>query len=337
MDFQHSEQATALRRRVDAFMDTQVFPVEHLYREQVHASGDPATRTRTPPVLQQLKAQAKAEGLWNLFLPGDHGAGLSNLDYAPLAESMGRVLWASEVFNCSAPDTGNMEVLAQYGTPEQQQAVAGTAAGRHDALVVFDDRARGGVQRRHQHPLRDPPRRRPLRHQRPQVVHLRRAQRRLQAADRDGPDGARPPGSAQAPVDDPGAQGHAGRAHRARHERVRLRRRAGGPPGDHVRERARAGRQPAAGRGARLRDRAGPAGARAHPPLHAADRLRAARAGADVPPRHAAQRLRQAHRRARFGARGHRAQLLRHRTGAAADACAPPTRWTAKATRQRAT
>jgi acyl-CoA dehydrogenase len=121
MDFQHSDHATALQRRVDAFMDAHVFPVEHLYREQVHASGDPATRYRTPPVLRQLKAQAKAEGLWNLFLPGSHGAGLSNLDYAPLAESMGRVLWASEVFNCSAPDTGNMEVLAQYGTPEQQR------------------------------------------------------------------------------------------------------------------------------------------------------------------------------------------------------------------------
>ena len=121
MDFQHSDHATALRHRLDAFMDEQVFPVEHLYREQVHASGDPATRTRTPPVLQQLKAQAKAEGLWNLFLPGEHGAGLSNLDYAPLAESMGRVLWASEVFNCSAPDTDNMEVLAQYGTPEQRK------------------------------------------------------------------------------------------------------------------------------------------------------------------------------------------------------------------------
>jgi acyl-CoA dehydrogenase len=72
-------------------------------------------------VMQQLKATARAAGLWNLFLPGEHGANLSNLEYAPLAESMGRVLWAPEVFNCSAPDTGNMEVLAQYGTPEQQQ------------------------------------------------------------------------------------------------------------------------------------------------------------------------------------------------------------------------
>ncbi len=121
MDFQHSERAAALRQQIDQFMDRFVFPVEHLYREQVHGSGDPGTRYRTPPVLQQLKAQAREQGLWNLFLPGSHGAGLSNLEYAPLAESMGRVLWASEVFNCSAPDTGNMEVLAQYGTPEQQQ------------------------------------------------------------------------------------------------------------------------------------------------------------------------------------------------------------------------
>ncbi len=119
MDFQHSERAATLRRQVDDFMDRHVFPAEHLYREQVHG-GDAAARYRTPLVVQQLKALAREQGLWNLFLPGSHGAGLSNLEYAPLAESMGRVLWASEVFNCSAPDTGNMEVLAQYGTPAQQ-------------------------------------------------------------------------------------------------------------------------------------------------------------------------------------------------------------------------
>ena len=120
MDFSPSPRSAELRQRVDAFMDAHVFPVEHLYREQAHG-GEPAARYRTPPVLQQLKAKARAEGLWNLCLPGSHGAGLSNLDYAPLAESMGRVLWASEVFNCSAPDTGNMDVLAQYGMPEQQK------------------------------------------------------------------------------------------------------------------------------------------------------------------------------------------------------------------------
>ena len=120
MDFEPSPRSAGLRQRVDDFMARHVFPVEHLYREQAHG-GEPSARYRTPPVLRQLKAQARAEGLWNLFLPGGHGAGLSNLEYAPLAESMGRVLWASEVFNCSAPDTGNMEVLAQYGTPEQQR------------------------------------------------------------------------------------------------------------------------------------------------------------------------------------------------------------------------
>ena len=77
MDFNPSPRSADLLRRVDAFMDEHVFPVEHLYREQVHASGDPATRTRTPPVLQQLKALARQQDLWNLFLPGDHGAGLS--------------------------------------------------------------------------------------------------------------------------------------------------------------------------------------------------------------------------------------------------------------------
>src|SRR5512132_1389596 len=121
MDFQHSDRVADLRQRIDDFMDRHVFPVEHLYRQQVHGSGDPGARYRTPPVLQELKKLARSQGLWNLFLPGGHGAGLSNLDYAPLAESMGRVLWAPEIFNCSAPDTGNMEVLAQYGTPEQQR------------------------------------------------------------------------------------------------------------------------------------------------------------------------------------------------------------------------
>ncbi len=110
-------QASAdLLARVRAFMTREVMPVEHLYAAQARSE----CRTRTPKVVQELKAKARAEGLWNLFLPGDHGAGLTNLQYAPLAEEMGRVLWASEVFNCSAPDTGNMEVLALYGTPEQQ-------------------------------------------------------------------------------------------------------------------------------------------------------------------------------------------------------------------------
>ncbi len=117
MDFELSPRAKELQARVAAFMAAHVAPSEHLYGEQ--AQG--AARYRTPQIVQDLKKKARAEGLWNLFLPGDHGAGLTNLEYAPLAELMGRVDWSSEVFNCSAPDTGNMEVLTLYGSPEQKK------------------------------------------------------------------------------------------------------------------------------------------------------------------------------------------------------------------------
>jgi acyl-CoA dehydrogenase len=118
MDFQHSDRSRALQERVRLFMQRHVQPVEQLYYDQVMPE---AQRCRTPPVLQELKALAREQGLWNLFLSGPHGSGLTNLEYAPVKEIMGRVLWAPEVFNCSAPDTGNMEVLAHYGTPEQQE------------------------------------------------------------------------------------------------------------------------------------------------------------------------------------------------------------------------
>src|SRR5262245_31913768 len=115
MDFQHSERSRTLRERVRQFMRRHVEPVEKLYYEQTKPE---AHRYKTPPVLQELKALAREQGLWNLFLSGADGSGLTNLEYAPVKEIMGRVLWAPEVFNCSAPDTGNMEVLAHYGTPE---------------------------------------------------------------------------------------------------------------------------------------------------------------------------------------------------------------------------
>ena len=116
MDFQHSERSIALQQRVQAFMDEFVMPAQATYRTEVRAGGH-----AVPPVLQTLKQRARDAGLWNLFLSGAHGSGLSNLEYAPVKEIMGRVLWAPEVFNCSAPDAGNMEVLAQYGTPAQQR------------------------------------------------------------------------------------------------------------------------------------------------------------------------------------------------------------------------
>ena len=115
MDFRHSDRALHWADRVQRFMDDNVLPRSADYWVQVRED-----HTRQPPAMEEMKAQARAEGLWNMFLPGDHGAGLTNLEYAPLAEIMGRALWSAEVFNCSAPDTGNMEVLHMYGDTAQQ-------------------------------------------------------------------------------------------------------------------------------------------------------------------------------------------------------------------------
>ncbi|GAA5316735.1 MAG: acyl-CoA dehydrogenase family protein [Candidatus Pelagadaptatus aseana] len=119
MDFEYSDKVKTLLEQVKAFMDEHVYPNEDRMHEQLH--DDPWS---TPPLMEELKAKAKAQGLWNFFLPKEYGhysAGLTNLEYAPLAEEMGKVGWASEVFNCAAPDTGNMEVLAKYGNEEQKK------------------------------------------------------------------------------------------------------------------------------------------------------------------------------------------------------------------------
>ena len=115
MDFKHSDRALDWHARVRRFLDEQVIPREHEYFAQVREDS-----TRQPPAMEEMKAAAREAGLWNMFLPGEHGAGLTNLEYAPLAELMGRHLWSAEVFNCNAPDTGNMEVLHMYGSAEQQ-------------------------------------------------------------------------------------------------------------------------------------------------------------------------------------------------------------------------
>ena len=118
MNFEHSPQAQALQQRLDNFMQRYVLPHNAAWHQSVQQGVYP------PPFLEDLKSLAREEGLWNLFLPGLHhdepGTRLSNLDYAPLAETMGRLPWAAEVFNCSAPDTGNMELLHRFASPDQR-------------------------------------------------------------------------------------------------------------------------------------------------------------------------------------------------------------------------
>jgi len=118
MHFAHSEKVLELQRKLTAFMEQHIYPNEELYYRQIR-EGE---RWKPVPIVEELKATARAAGLWNLFLPDpEWGAGLTNIEYAPLCEIMGRVMMAPEVFNCSAPDTGNMEVLARYGTGEQKR------------------------------------------------------------------------------------------------------------------------------------------------------------------------------------------------------------------------
>jgi len=108
---------TALQDPLQTFMDAHIYPNEERYHEQLNALPN---RYSTVPLMEELKVKARAAGLWNLFMPACHG-GLTNVQYAPLAEIMGRVMWSPEVFNCNAPDTGNMEVFMKYGTPAQQE------------------------------------------------------------------------------------------------------------------------------------------------------------------------------------------------------------------------
>ncbi|MEM9835960.1 MAG: acyl-CoA dehydrogenase family protein [Bacteroidota bacterium] len=119
MHFEYSDRSLELQQKLSDFMEANIYP-----HEQAQAEFVLNNPWQHYPELENLKAKAKAAGLWNLFLPPEYGSfspGLSNLEYAPLAAIMGRVTWSSEIFNCSAPDTGNMEVLAKYGTPEQQE------------------------------------------------------------------------------------------------------------------------------------------------------------------------------------------------------------------------
>jgi acyl-CoA dehydrogenase len=119
MDFAPSSKVLDLQAKLTAFMDAYIYPNEQAVEDEINASGNPYHHAR---IVDELKQKAKDHGLWNLFLPDDRfGAGLTNLEYAPLCEIMGRSAMAAQVFNCSAPDTGNMEILAEFATPEQQE------------------------------------------------------------------------------------------------------------------------------------------------------------------------------------------------------------------------
>ena len=119
MDFNYSEKSLDLQKKLNKFFEEHIYPIEQAYDQEIEDSGN---SLHIADILDELKNKAKEEGLWNLFLPdSEYGAGLTNVEYAPLAEITGKVWWAPEVFNCSAPDTGNMEVLYDFGTDEQKE------------------------------------------------------------------------------------------------------------------------------------------------------------------------------------------------------------------------
>ena len=151
MNFSHSDKVRGLQQRVSAFMETFVYPAERRFEDEVaknRRAGNPWLATE---VVEELKARGARRGLWNLFLPETSRRRVTNLEYAPLCEIMGRSPMGPEVFNCSAPDTGNMEVLARYGTPEQQQRWL-NRCWRANSFVLRHDRTRRGFLRRHEHP-----------------------------------------------------------------------------------------------------------------------------------------------------------------------------------------
>ena len=235
------------------------------------------------PVVEELKPRAREEGLWNLFLPAsEHGAGLTNLEYAPLCEIMGRSHLAPELFNCSAPDTGNMEVLARYGTREHQErwlkpllageirscfAMTEPAVASSDATNIESSIVRDGddyvINGRKWYTTNatDP---------RCKICIF------MGKTDPDNPDRHRQQSMILVPMDTPGVQ------RPPPDSGVRVLWRARPRLGSRVRERARSRDQHAAGRGARFRDRAGASRPRPHPSLHAPDRACRTNAGEDV-------------------------------------------------------
>ena len=286
MDFEFTDKVKDLQARVSAFMEAHVYPNEEAITAEIDRNGtEKGDRWQPSQIIEDLKKKAKAEGLWNLFLPeSERGGGLTNLEYAPLCEIMGRVEYAPEIFNCSAPDTGNMEVLERYGTEEhKKQWLKPLLDGEiRSAFAMTEPKVASSDATNIE--CRIEPRGRRICHQRPEMVDLRDRRPALQDPDPDGQDRSGQPRPLSPAVDDPGAARCRPASRCAAccrcsaiddaphgHGEVELQRCPG------------AGLQHAAGRRSRLRDRAGPPRPGPHPSLHAADRPGGAGAGEDVP------------------------------------------------------
>ena len=259
-----SEAARPLLDQVKAFIADEVEPItEEFFRLGEGRDDRWSYAPGQLELLDGVKAKAKANGLWNFFLPdAETGQGLSNLDYAYIAVELGKNPLASECLNCSAPDTGNMEVLERVGTPEQKKQWLEPLLNGEIRCVLRHDRAGPGQLRRPQHRHAGRARRRRVGDQRREVLHLRRRRPPLQDHDLHGP---HQPGRGRPPaaVADPRADGHARRRDPRADARVRRRRRAARPHAPPPHRRARAEGQHPPRRGPRLRDLASCASARA--------------------------------------------------------------------------